>query len=109
MPKVALTEAQRRENELRRQEDAEKRQLERTIKIINMARVEAGLSENLAFAAALGLKPNTCSNKMGGKRPWTVSELIRVADVLHMEPLTRSALLGGKEKCRYERGFVPAS
>lgn len=107
MPKVALTEAQRRENELRRQEEAERRQKERIAKLINMARTEMGINQK-TLAAAVGMCPSTFANKLTGRRPWEVPELIRVADILQMEPMTRNALLGGKEKCRYERGFAPA-
>lgn len=108
MPKTkGLTEAQRRENERRRLEEAERRQKERIATLINMARVEMGMNQK-TLAEAAGMCPSTFANKIIGRRPWEVPELIRVADILQMEPMTRNALLGGKEKCRYERGFAPA-
>ena len=102
-----LTAEQKQAAEKARREDAERRQKERIAKLITMARVEMGITQE-ALAAAVGLTPSSLANKMGGRRPWAVGELIRVADELRMEPMIRNALLGGKAKCRYEHGFAPA-
>lgn len=42
------------------------------------------------------------SERLHGRTAWTASELVLVADYFHADDLTRSALLGGKEKCRWE-------
>lgn len=108
MPKTrGLTAEQKQAAEKARLEEAERRQKERIAKLIGMARVEMGMNQK-TLAEAAGMCPSTFANKIIGRRPWEVPELIRVADILQMEPMTRNALLGGKEKCRYERGFAPA-
>lgn len=102
-----LTAEQKLAAEKARREEAERHQKERIARLINMARAEMGMNQK-ALAEAAGMCPSTFANKLTGRRPWEVPELIRVADILRMEPMTRNALLGGKEKCRYERGFAPA-
>lgn len=46
----------------------------------------AGLSQS-KLAARVGMSINSMSRKVLGKREFTVSELIRIADELHTSPL----------------------
>jgi transcriptional regulator with XRE-family HTH domain len=39
----------------------------------------------LALARELGIQQSTLSKKLRGERPWSVDELIKVADALHMD------------------------
>lgn len=47
---------------------------------------QAGLSQN-KLAARVGMHQNSMSNKVLGKREFTLTEIIRIADELHTSPL----------------------
>lgn len=53
-------------------------------------------------AAVINRTRVAVSERLNGRTAWSASELVLVADYFHADDQTRSALLGGKEKCRWE-------
>ena len=101
MPKTRpLTAALQREAD-----EADRRK--RTIRIINTAAVASGLDRR-QLADRSNIEYQTFNHRMRGESDFRLSELSRIANVLHFDVGTRAAVTGAKEKCRYEEGYREA-
>ena len=100
MPKIRpLTQA------LRREEEA-KQQKERVIRILCAASAAAGY-DRIQVAEKAGIEYQTYCHRMRGASDFRLPEISSVANALNLDAVTRAALCGAKEKCRYEPGYRP--
>lgn len=97
MPKVYLTDSQRKAA-------AVDRQKLRTERIINAALSARGWDRQM-LSKESGVDYQSLCRVLRGAGPWRAPDLIAVADALSLDPKTRAALCGAKEACRYEVGF----
>ncbi|MBQ8616334.1 MAG: hypothetical protein IJ418_02360 [Clostridia bacterium] len=100
MPRVRpLTEALRKE-------DAARQQKERVIRIISAASAALGY-DRIQVAKKAGIEYQTYCHRMRGASDFRLPEISGVADALSLDAVSRAALCGAKEKCRYEPGYRP--
>ena len=98
MPKLRpLTTVQQREA-------AEAAQRERTRVIIKGAMAAEGYGSYQQLARVTGIGHQILCRRLreGGLR---MEEFARIADALRLDPVSRAAVCGGKEKCRFEAGY----
>lgn len=101
MPRVRpLTEAARKA-------EAEITQRRRVISIITAAMTVSGF-DRLALAKFAGIDYQVLNRRMRGDSDFRLSELVSLANALRLDTVCRAALLGAKEKCRYETGYRAA-
>lgn len=101
MPQTYLTEAQR-------QEAAEKNLRERIIRIFSAAMVAVD-KDRAQTAKESRISYQAFNARMRGDVDFSAPQLARIADVLRLDILSRAALLGSREKCRFEPGYVEAT
>lgn len=88
---------------LKKAEEA-KLQRERIIKIISAATVSCGL-DRYSLARKADLNYDLLSRRLRGETDFRSQELCAIADALRLDVSCRAAILGAKEKCRYEPGY----
>lgn len=87
-----------------RKAEAERQQKDRTIKIINTACCLRGFDRQILAKKADIDYPTLC-RRLRGESEFRAQELCNIADALTLDVFSRAALLGAKEKCRYEPGY----
>lgn len=98
MPRVRpLTEAARKA-------EAEKIQRERVIRIITAASAVVGFDRQM-LANRAGIEYQVLNRRMRGESDFRMPELCSIANALGLDTMCRAALIGAKEKCRYETGY----
>lgn len=98
MPKIRpYNEALRREQEI-------KDQRSRVIRII-CAATEANDYDRAELCEHAHIDYQTFNRRMRGESDFRLAELCGIANALKMDTMTRAALCGAKEKCRYETGY----
>lgn len=98
MPRTYLTDSQR-------QEAAEKALRERIIRIFSAAMISAN-KDRAQTAKESQISYQAFNARMRGDVDFSAPQLARIADVLRLDILSRAALTGGKEKCRFEPGYI---
>lgn len=100
MPKTRpLSKAQQKE-------ESDRKQRERVIRIINTASAACGYDRH-NVAELSGIEYHTLNYRMRGASDFRLIELCGIANALNLDAVTRAALCGAKEKCRYEPGYRP--
>ena len=87
-----------------RKAEAEKQQKNRVARIINTACAACGL-DRYALAKKADIDYYTFCRRMRGESDFRMPELCGIANALSLDVYSRAALLGAKEKCRYEPGY----
>lgn len=98
MPRLRpLTTAQQREA-------AEAALRDRTRAIIKGAMAAEGYESYQQLARVTGLDYQILCRRLrdGGMK---MEEFARIADALRLDPVSRAAVCGGKDKCRFEAGY----
>lgn len=96
MPKVrGLTREQRERTRL---DDCDKRRSEIIYQLKRRSR-----ETNEDLAKVIGISSVCICNRAKNRSPWTVRELILIADHYNVDDTTRAALLGGG-RCKWEVG-----
>lgn len=100
MPRVRpLTQALKKE-------EAERQQRERAIRIISAASAACGLDRQ-TLAKNADIDYQVLNRRMRGESDFRLPELCDISNVLKLDAVSRAALCGAKEKCRYEPGYRP--
>lgn len=98
MPQIYLTDNQR-------QEAAEKALRKRIIRIFSAAMIAVD-KDRARTAKESRISYQAFNARMRGDVDFSAPQIARIADVLKLDVLSRAALTGGKEKCRFESGYV---
>lgn len=95
MPKAYVLEAQRKV-------EAQKRQQKRIVLILDMAMLQQGFRSRKELAARAGIDYLQLCRRYRGETAFDLPMLISLADTLRLDAASRAAMLGCKEKCRYD-------
>ncbi len=82
----------------------EAEQRDRTRAIIRGAMAAEGYANLQQLARVTGIGHQILCRRLreGGLR---LEEFAQIADALRLDPMSRAAICGGKEKCRFEAGY----
>ncbi len=97
MPKVTLTVAAHRV-------EAERKRQKRVQTIITTAATMHGMNTK-DLADRTGIEYQGLCKRLRGATDFRLAEITVIADVLGLDWQTRAAMVGAKEKCRYEIGY----